>query len=165
MPNPLPKRHYQTFARLHPASPADVAALVDFERHFSGGAAKLDWARLVTSQAAVVVTAYEGDCLVGAAVLLHRGEAATARLVWIGVCPSARSRGVGALLLDAAVSAVRDSGAAVAVAEVPAGQTHLSRLLLSGGFQCRATTPEIARYKRLLWPRREAGDVIHLSFA
>lgn len=165
MLQPSPRRHLQTFARVRPAAVDDVAALRGLERHTGLALEGVDWATLITGQSALVVTAHEGESLVGAAVALHRGNTATAKIIWLGVCASARGRGVGTLLLDAITSAARDRGAAVAVADAPAGTSHVATLLLSGGFQCRNNDAKLSRYKRLLWRRDGDGAVIRLSFA
>jgi len=165
MLQPTLKRHLQTFARLRPASVDDVSALQNLERQTGSSLDGADWAKLVTGHSAFVITAHEGESLVGAAVALHRGNAATAKIVWLGVCPSARGRGVGTLLLDAVTSAARDRGAAVAIADAPARDSHMARLLLSGGFQCRNNGAQPSRYKRLLWRRGVDSAVIRLAFA
>src|SRR3978361_478159 len=110
MPQRLPIRHLRTFPRLHIASLADTEALAALERHAAPATtSRLDWTRLIVSRAVTITIAREGECLVGAAVVLHRPHSATARLLWLGVCPSGRGRGVGTLLLGTLVSAARDN--------------------------------------------------------
>jgi GNAT superfamily N-acetyltransferase len=155
MPQRLPRRHLQTFARLRLAASTDVTALEMLE-HAVPAAEREDWSALMAEPDATVITAHEGDSLVGAILLRHRAGAASARICWLAVCPSGRHRGVGTLLLDAASSAADDAGAAVLTAEAPAANGAFTRLLASAGFECRRGRDETNRFKRLLrrqpWP-------------
>ncbi|MDR3475752.1 MAG: GNAT family N-acetyltransferase [Devosia sp.] len=163
MLHPSLRRHLQTFARLRQACRDDLTALANLER-CSSTTNELDWSALVADGNVAIITAHEGESLVGAAVIRHRRNSATATIAWLLVCPSARGRGVGTLLLDAAVSSARDGGAAVLVAEAASDDSLVPHLLLSSGFQRGPRQTEPVRFKRLLWQRREPGTVLRLTY-
>lgn len=163
MLHPSLRPHLETFARLRPARRDDLTALENLERGASAGD-RLDWSALVADGSIAIIAAHEGESLVGAAVIRHRRNSATATIAWLLVCPSARRRGVGTLLLDAAVSSAKDGGAAVLVAEVGSDNGLFRNLLLSSGFQRGPRQTEPLRFKRLLWQRRDSGTVLRLTY-
>jgi len=164
MPQRLPIPHLRTFARLHTASTTDAEDLQVLERHISSAPIpRLDWERLSASRAVTITTAREGESLVGAAVLLQRPRATTAKLLWLAVCPSGRGRGVGTLLLDTVVSAARDAGAAVVTAETLADGGALSKLLAARGFERRDDRGDKSRHELSLWQDAEVNAMASLS--
>lgn len=161
----VPMRHLETFARLRPAGADDNADLWRLERTLVGTAGAFDWEQARQRAEVTIVVAREGDSLVGAMAVSHAPDAATASLLRLAVFPSARSRGVGRLLLDAAISAAIEADAALLVADIPADDARLARLLLILGFERLRSGPRSVRYRRQLRRGSSAQSVIRLGAA
>ena len=128
--------HLQTFARLHVAERGDASALGALEAslHDEAGAADRDWRAELNSREAQIVLALECQAPVGAVEIRHTPDAAIASLIWLGVAHSARGRGVGRLLLEAAIDHARGEGAAVLRLGPMALSGKALNLLGSSGF-------------------------------
>jgi GNAT superfamily N-acetyltransferase len=138
--------HFETFARLHRASPADLPRLKHFAEKLSAGRGNAPrWARLIDAGDAHVLIATECDVIVGVGVLRHAPSGAVGSLAWLCVAPDARGRGVGTLLLETLIDRARLEGAALLEVRLPAECAGLDKLLYDAGF------------------RQAAGDDWHLS--
>ena len=144
------RRHFETFARLRPANSGDLEALQNLEQHSPLPDRKVSWTHLLAQSGVSIITAHEGESLVGAAVWRASGLGLTSRLVWLGVCPSARGRGVGTLLIEAVVSEAENVNAGAVTADVPARSRDLERLLLAHRFQRHGATDQLMKYRRQL---------------
>lgn len=103
--------HYSTFARIHHASRAELPEIRSFAAGLGQPAFKFDWAAALSDPHVEVILAFEGSILTGVIAAAVEPSRATARLLWIGVSPSARRRGIGRLLLDCYADAARARGA------------------------------------------------------
>lgn len=153
-------RHLQTYARLRRAGSDYLEAVLALQRSITPhdplpGAR---WAQYLVSRAVRVTLAVEGGIVVGAVVEVHRTRSPVAKLVALGVVPSARGRGIGSLLLDAVISQARGEGAAVLAAEPDASAADLRHLLGLFGFQCvGAADSHAVRYLKSLWNPRHSS--------
>lgn len=132
----MPMKHFQTFARLHDGMQSDADALWSLSDSLPGGLGgeRPVWAALIQAEDAHVLVATECQVVIGAAVIWHHKEAASARLAWLGVVPQARGRGVGQLLLETAIARVALESAAVVTAHLPPQAVVLHDLLAAAGF-------------------------------
>jgi GNAT superfamily N-acetyltransferase len=128
--------HFETFARIRDAHGADSSALWRLSEKLPGGLGgeRPIWQSLLQAGDAHVLVAMEGQQLVGATVVWHQKGAAKARLAWLGVCASARRRGVGRLLVESAAARVAVAGAIAMVAHLPSEAVDLERFLAEVGF-------------------------------
>jgi ribosomal protein S18 acetylase RimI-like enzyme len=98
---------------VHPATQADLDALVALERRaFSGDRmSRAQYRRhLGSASAAVLVADTPQEGLLGSALVFFRRGSALARLYSIATAPAARGRGIGGHLLGAAEDAARARG-------------------------------------------------------
>lgn len=132
----VPMAHFQTFARLHEALPADAAALRMLADNLPAGAGgeRLVWPLLIEAGGAQVLVATECQVPVGAVVVWHRKDAREARLTWLGVALDARRRGVGNLLLETAIATAAAHRADTMTVRLPADAGPLTLFLLDAGF-------------------------------
>lgn len=138
-PQPMTRQalaHFQTFARLHDARPADAPALRALADSLAAGPGgeRPGWPLLMDASGAHVLVATEGELTVGAVVVWHHKDTAQARLSWLGVSHAARGRGVGSLLLESAIAAVAAHRAEAITARLPPEGEPLAQFLLHAGF-------------------------------
>ena len=122
--------------RLRDAARADIQSVVRIERaSFSDPWSAMSFAALIGHEHARFVVAEEGRTgeVVGYTVSWHVVD--EAELANIAVASDARRRGVGALLLDAALEDARAAGCAVLYLEVRASNEAALRLYESRGFE------------------------------
>ena len=131
-----PMIHFETFARLHEASQADVDALCAMSAALPAAAdgERPVWPLLVDARGAHVLVATECQLPVGAVVVWHHKDTAEARLSWLGIAPSVRRRGVGSLLLEAAIATVAAHRARTLSVRVPNDAADLAQFLHQAGF-------------------------------
>lgn len=103
--------HYSTFARIHHATRSEVPEIRNFAASLGQPASGFDWAAAFSDSDVEVILAFEGSILTGVAAAAIEPPRTTAQLLWIGVSPSARRRGIGRLLLDCCADAARARGA------------------------------------------------------
>lgn len=126
------------------ASRADLDALVRLEN----AAFEIDrlsrrsLLRLIGARSAIVLVAEQHGRLVGACVVLLRAYSSRARLYSLAVAPEARGRGVGSLLLDAALRATAERDATALTLEVRADNAAALALYERQGFTMTGRSPE-----------------------
>ena len=161
MPSSAIMPHRPNYARLRPAATIDAAAVAALHGLVASGAAFSEgaWHRLIRSRAAGVTLALEGGAVIGVCAKLHKPGSAVANILWIGVEPSARGRGVGHLLMENVVEQARAEGAAVLTVGIRPESVTFAHLLENIGFK-RADScgAQSGRYCKSLWnPRRLAS--------
>lgn len=131
-----PMAHFETFARLHEATQADVEALRALSAALPAAAdgERPVWPLLVDARGAHVLVATECQLPVGAVVVWHHKDTAEARLSWLGVAPAVRRRGVGSLLLEAAIATVAAHRAKALTVRLPSDAADLAQFLSEAGF-------------------------------
>lgn len=127
--------HFETFARLHRASIADLRRIEAFSERLGSGAGMdaVWWKEAVCRDSCYALIATEGQLVVGLGVLEHAASTPEAKLVYLCVLPDARGRGIGQLLVQTLVGRARSEGAAV-VRACESGQTGIGKALLRSGF-------------------------------
>lgn len=104
---------------------AGLRATADvLEGHFGVGARRRHW-----------LVARESGAARGACLLNLAPDGRGAELVYFGLAPEARGRGIGSVLLDAGLDAVARSGAATVSLAVDARNTPAKKLYESRGFR------------------------------
>lgn len=131
-----PMVHFETFARLHEATQADVEALCALSATLPAAAdgERPVWPLLFDAHGAHVLVATECQLPVGAVVDSHHKDTAEARLSWLGVAPAVRRRGVGSLVLEAAIATVAAHRARAITVRLPSDAADLAQLLHQTGF-------------------------------
>lgn len=118
------------------ATPADIDALWALEQSaFSGDRlSPRSWRALVASESALVTVVDGDNALLGAAVVLRRARARTARLYSLAVAPAARREGLGRRLLATAIASARAAGCARLRLEVRPDNPAAEALYRNSGF-------------------------------
>lgn len=98
--------------------------------------------RLIGVSSALVLVAEYRTHVAGACVVLLRAYSSRARLYSLAVAPEARGRGVGSLLLDAALHAAAERGAAALTLEVRADNAAARALYERHGFTMTGRSPD-----------------------
>jgi len=131
-----PMVHFETFARLHQATQMDVAALRALSMILPAAAdgERPVWPLLVDARGAHVLVATECQLPVGAIAVWHHKDTAEARLSWLGVAPAVSRRGIGSLLLEAAIATVAAHRAKVLTVRLSGDAAQLARFLHDAGF-------------------------------
>ena len=95
---------------IRPASPIDLPALVELERHCfsSDRISQRSFKAFIRHGAHQLLVCREADTLLGYALLLFRRGTLLSRLYSLAVAPDQRGKGVAMLLLDAAEQLARD---------------------------------------------------------
>lgn len=149
--------HFDNFARLHSATAADLDSFVRFVQSVPAPAPEAEqWKTLLGLRRVRVLLATESHLTVGACVVLHPLDSARAKLLWLGVTPAARGRGIGAMLIDAAIDQLRMEGAALFTAKLPPESEALKSLLAQQGF--RPAAPLSTTLALSLWNGRSAAS-------
>jgi GNAT superfamily N-acetyltransferase len=127
------RAHYSTFARIHHASRSEVPDIRRFAASLGQPEVKFDWPAACSDPDVEVILAFEGSILTGVVVAAVNAAQRTAQLLWIGVSPSARRRGIGRLLLDCCADAARARGAECISAATAATEPSVAALMLAMG--------------------------------
>lgn len=125
------RAHYSTFARIHHASRSEVPDIRRFAASLGQPEVTFDWPAACSDPDVEVILAFEGSILTGVVVAAINPAQRTAQLLWIGVSPSARRRGIGRLLLDCCADAARARGAECISAA--AAEPSVAALMLAMG--------------------------------
>ncbi|MFN4023933.1 MAG: GNAT family N-acetyltransferase [Hyphomonas sp.] len=127
---------------IRPATVADIDALVALEAGFAEEDRfdRRTWRRLLSGNAAVLVSESERDGLLAAAVMLYRRGGRTGRLYSLTVVPEARGKGLARQLLAACEADATARGTSAVRLEVRASNSSAIRLYEAGGYRVIATS-------------------------
>lgn len=97
------------------------------------GAYDDEWQALTHGEAARLLVCYDGDALIGTAVVAFDGW--RAYIYHLAIAPSARGRGVGRMLLEEAEADLKSQGARRVYVEVAENNTAGLALCTSSGYE------------------------------
>jgi ribosomal protein S18 acetylase RimI-like enzyme len=127
------------------ATLADLADLIHLETLFPEGdrISARSWRRFMAREGCVVVASEMGAPeVLGAAVILTRKGSQTARIYSLAVDPHAQGRGVGRMLVEAAVARAQAAGCTRLSLEVRPDNAAARTLYRTCGFEDRGVMPE-----------------------
>jgi ribosomal-protein-alanine acetyltransferase len=136
MQTALARQHMEA-ARIRPARPADLDALLALESQAfrTDRLSRASFRRLLAAPSAAVIVAELAGEFAGYALVLFRKRTPVARLYSIAVAPQAAGQGVGATLLAAAEQAAIERGAARLRLEVREGNDPAIGLYVKCGYR------------------------------
>ncbi len=120
---------------IRPAVPEDLDALARLETVFPGDCiSRKSFRHLLTRGHAAIWVYYEGQGVVGNAVVLYRRRSAGARVYSLVVDPAYQGRGIARALLEAAEQAAAAKGCITIHLEVRADNEAAIRLYRKAGY-------------------------------